>query len=62
MGDWRDFIRLWAHHPWERALMFVTFILTVVTDLGAALSVGIGLAMIRMRWERHRHDQGRDLK
>ena len=50
MGEWRDFARVWAHHPWERWMMLLTFGLTVVTDLGIALSTGIGLAVLRALW------------
>lgn len=47
MGEWRDFVRVWAHHPWDRVMMLLTFTLTVVVDLGAALLLGIGLAVLR---------------
>ena len=50
MGEWRDFARVWAHHPWERWMMLLTFALTVVTDLGVALGTGIGLAVLRAWW------------
>ncbi len=56
MGEWRDFIKVWAHHPWERAMMLLTFGLTVVTDLGVALAVGIGLALARSWLARRQTD------
>lgn len=62
MGEWRDFMRVWAHRPWARVMMLVTFMLTVVTDLGVALAAGIGLAVLHAWLLRMRPTPGRDLE
>jgi SulP family sulfate permease len=46
MGDWSAFIRLKEMPRSDRMLLLSTFILTVVTDVTIAISVGVLLALI----------------